>query len=79
MAQQLDSRCILHPARLVPGVATKTRLESSIQTFKPHVIYDCRSGHAVKAEDAERGFTTPPTEAEDTWYVDLSHAPYMCC
>ena len=29
-AQNLDLRCALHPAPLVPGVPTKTRLESRI-------------------------------------------------
>ena len=30
------------PAPLGLGVPTKTRLESSVKTFKPHFIYDCR-------------------------------------
>ena len=46
MAQHLDSRYVLYvfrhwiPAPLVPGVPTKTRLESSIKTFKHRLIYD---------------------------------------
>ena len=39
MAQNLKLICVLRPAPLVPGVPTKTRLESSIKKFKPHVIF----------------------------------------
>ena len=46
MARHLDSRRVLLSAPLVPGVQTKTRLESSITNFKPHLIYDCFSGVA---------------------------------
>ena len=46
MAQHLDSRCVFiwcyfHriPVPLVPGVPTKTRLESRMKKFNPHLIY----------------------------------------
>ena len=48
MVQHLDSRCVLLPAPLVPGVPTKPRLESSIKKFKPHFIYDCHLAGCVK-------------------------------
>ena len=38
LAQHLDLRCVPPPASLVPGVPTKTRLESSIQTLH-HVSF----------------------------------------
>ena len=51
-AQHLDLRCVLLyriPAPLVPGIPTKTRLESSIKKFKPYVIYNwCFRAHVIR-------------------------------
>ena len=47
MAQHLDnldSSCVLRPAPLVPGVPSKTRLESRIKKFNPPFQF---SGAAV--------------------------------
>ena len=40
MAQHLDSRCVLISDPSTLGAGAKTRLESSIKKFKPHLIYD---------------------------------------
>ena len=39
MAQHLDSRCVLLSDPSAFDAGGKTRLESSLQTFKPHFIY----------------------------------------
>ena len=77
IAQHLDSRCVLAPAPccfsvLLLGAGAKTRLESGIKKFAPHLMYDSARGlpivvgadpvHAPvhNIPDLEKGTTVKP-------------------
>ena len=52
------------PAPLVPGVPTKTRLESNIKKFNPHFIYD--TAVQARALVASNGASKPHTTMKQT-------------
>ena len=56
MAQHLDSRCLLLPAPLVPGVPTKTRHK---QRVNPMSLYD-RHTPAYGKKPAHHGVLATP-------------------
>ena len=67
MWQHLDSdesRCGLRPNRLVPGVATKTRLESSMMKRKPHFNHDCC---VVSGGTRPLGSRSTKAKSRQTW------------